>query len=79
MANSRTGRLADVLNHHLLVLVVAAYALAAAWPAAGLALKACHLHAHGRALPLPGLLLALLLFNAGLAVSARDLLAVARR
>jgi BASS family bile acid:Na+ symporter len=79
MRDAQTRRLADVLHHHFLGLVVTAYVLAAAWPAAGLALKGCHLRAHGCALPLPGLLLALLLFNAGLAVGARDLLAVARR
>jgi BASS family bile acid:Na+ symporter len=79
MTNSPTGRLADFLHHHFLGLVVTAYILAAAWPAAGLALKGCHLLAHGCALPLPGLLLALLLVNAGLAVGARDVLAVTRR
>jgi BASS family bile acid:Na+ symporter len=79
MGNSRIARVADFLHHHFLGLVVAAYGLAAAWPAAGLALKGCSLPVPGHAMPLPGLLLALLLFNAGLAVDARDLLGVARR
>src|SRR5262249_57378728 len=81
MGTPRTtsAQLAEFFHYHFLGLVMAAYALAAAWPIAGLALSGYRLPAPGFALPLSGLLLALLLFNAGLATDPRDLLALAPR
>src|SRR4051794_38564178 len=75
----RAGRvtpLATFLHRHLLVLLVSAYVLAGLAPAAGLWLRSAELGTArfaGQAVTasLPALLLALLLFNAGLGVEPR--------
>jgi len=67
------ARLAAFLHHRLLWLLVAAYALAGVAPEAGLWLRSANLgtaslFGQGTVLSLPSLMLALLLFNAGLGV-----------
>jgi BASS family bile acid:Na+ symporter len=71
-------RLAGFLHRHLLGLLIAAYVLAGFAPAAGLWLRSAHLGSvviAGETVTasLPSLLLALLLFNAGLGVETRHL------
>src|SRR5947209_2511916 len=71
-------RLAGFLHRHLLGLLIAAYALAGFAPAAGLWLRSAHLGSAmiaGERLTayLPSLLLAMLLFNAGLSVETNYL------
>jgi BASS family bile acid:Na+ symporter len=73
----RFGKLA---HQHLLPLVVAAYALAAIYPASGLWVKQCGLaEAGGMTLTVPMILLAVLLFNASVGASLGELGAVVRR
>jgi BASS family bile acid:Na+ symporter len=86
MGGSRTvgGRLADFLHHHFLGLVLTAYALAVVWPGGGLAFQGVDLAriapvAGGGSIPLPGVLLGAMLFNAALAVDSRELVGVVRR
>jgi len=67
------ARLAELLHHRLLWLLVAAYALAGTAPAAGLWLRSATLgtvEVFGQPVTasLPSLLLSVLLFNAGLGV-----------
>jgi BASS family bile acid:Na+ symporter len=72
------ARLARFLHRHFLMLLFVSYAAAALWPRPGLAVRHCSL---GRVGPgagridvsLPVLMLAFLLFNAGLGVQARQL------
>jgi BASS family bile acid:Na+ symporter len=71
-------RRARFVHHHLLWLLVAAYVLAGVAPAAGLWLRSAHLGTAAVAgehftFAVPSLLLALLLFNAGLGVETRHL------
>ncbi len=75
---SPLARLAGFLHHHLLWLLIAAYALAGFAPAAGLWLRSLHLGTaviagEAVSLSLPSLLLSLLLFNAGLGVETNQL------
>src|SRR5262249_6822400 len=86
MSGSRTvgGRLANLLHHYFLALIVAAYALAVVWPGAGLALQGVDFArfapvADRVSIPLPVALLGALLFTAALAVDTRELLGVLRR
>lgn len=70
-------------ERHFLLLLFAAYALAAAWPALGLAAKQCTLARIDAGtgplvLSVPMALLGALLFNAGLGTSARQLIGVIR-
>lgn len=67
------ARAGDFLHHHILWLMIAAYALAGVAPAAGLWVRSVRLgtvsiDGHPTLLSLPALLLSLLLFNAGLGV-----------
>lgn len=78
-----TDRLASVgafAHRHLLPLVVAAYALAAVFPAPGLWVRGCVLASVGGAtFTLPTALLAVLLFASAVGASASDLGGVVRR
>jgi BASS family bile acid:Na+ symporter len=74
------GRVAEFVHHHFLGLLIAAYALAAIYPGPGLAAKGWVVAEVGDfGLTLPMLVLAGLLFSAGLGAAAGELAAVARR
>lgn len=80
---SRLARLAEIVHHYLLWLLLGSYALAALFPHPGLRLRSVDL---GRLLPagrphitLPSVLLSFLLFTAGLGVQPRRLWQLARR
>lgn len=79
--NGFFGRTQGFLHHHFLMLLVGAYLLAAVWPWAGAAIRHTAVLNAGAAgiISLPVLLLAFLLFNAGLAADATDLAGVVRR
>jgi bile acid:Na+ symporter, BASS family len=72
VTGGRVGRVAGLVHHNLLWLLIGAYALAALLPGPGLWLRSVDLVAFARpSLPrvsLPAVLLGLLLFNAGLGV-----------
>jgi len=76
--------LSHLAHKHLIWLVVGSYALAALWPGPGLwvrgvALGEVRLFGERAGLTLPVLMLAVLLFNAGLGARASGLLGLARR
>ncbi|HEY1191697.1 MAG TPA: bile acid:sodium symporter [Gemmata sp.] len=75
------GRINGHLHRHFLTLLVGAYLLAAVRPWAGAAIRHAAVFDVGAAgtISLPMLLLALLLFNAGLAADAIDLAGVVRK
>ncbi len=79
------ARLAALVHHWLLLLLVLAYLAAALWPAPGLWLRGLafpEVRLGGEApcrVGLPQLLLAALLFNAGLGVQASRLRALVHR
>jgi BASS family bile acid:Na+ symporter len=76
----RLTTLGHFVHQHLLPLIVAAYALAAVWPAPGLSAKRCVLaEMSGVKLTVPTVLLALLLFNSSVGAAAGELRAVLRR
>lgn len=80
----RAPAVSHFLHRHLLGLIVASYALAAVWPGPGLWIKDAEIVgldlARGRiAMTIPKLLLALLLFNAGLGAKSSRLGQIARR
>lgn len=82
-AEGKLARLAAFLHRHLLPLLIAAYALAGVAPAAGLWLRSASLGTADVpggpvAATLPSLLLAALLFNAGLGVEPGRLRGLAR-
>lgn len=79
--NGVLGRANGWLHRHFLWLLVGAYLLAAVWPWAGAAVRHTSVLDTGIAgtISLPMLLLAFLLFNAGLAADATDLGGVVRR
>jgi BASS family bile acid:Na+ symporter len=78
--NTPLGRAAEFVHHHFLALLIAAYALAAVCPGPGLAAKGWVVAEVGEiGFTLPMLVLAGLLFNAGLGAAAGELAAVARR
>ncbi|QEL19467.1 bile acid:sodium symporter family protein [Limnoglobus roseus] len=64
------ARVAGFVHHHLLWFLIAVYALAGLAPAAGLWLRSAGV---GTGVSLPAVMLALLLFNAGLGVEPRQL------
>ena len=73
-----TARLARVLHRHFLILLFVSYAAAALWPGPGLAIRHCSLGRIGLGpervnASLPVVMLAFLLFNAGLGVPAGQL------
>ena len=76
-------RFGDRIQHSLLWLLIGSYALAAIWPEPGLRLRSLDVGSlvsvHRAHAPLPSLLLAFLLFNAGLGVESRRFLQLARR
>ena len=66
-------RLETIIHRYFLALVIAAYALAAVFPALGLWSKHCAvIESDGTKLVLPMILLATLLFNASLSASSGD-------
>jgi bile acid:Na+ symporter, BASS family len=81
---SSLDRISHFVHDHFLGLLLATYALAAAWPGAGLALRDVSLghvgpSGGGMNLSLPSLMLGFLLLNAGLGVKASELRNLARR
>ncbi len=77
-------RISHFVHDHFLGLLLATYALAAAWPGPGLALRRVSLGrvdaaGESMAFTLPALMLGFLLFNAGLGVRAAELRDLARR
>ncbi|MFO0800502.1 MAG: bile acid:sodium symporter [Gemmataceae bacterium] len=79
--NGVLGRANGWLHRHFLWLLVGAYLLAAVWPWAGSAIRHTTVLDTGMAgtISLPMVLLAFLLFHAGLAADATDLAGVVRR
>jgi len=83
-ARTRRWDVSNYLHHHLLKLIVLSYGLAAVWPRFGLWIKDAEILgvdvAHGRVtMTIPKLLLALLLFNAGMRVKFSRVVQIARR
>lgn len=78
---SPSARVREFIHRHFLVLLVAAYALAVLWPGPGDAVRRCAVAVPhvGAAVTLPMLLLAVLLFNAGLGADASEVRSVLRR
>ncbi|APW63689.1 bile acid:sodium symporter family protein [Paludisphaera borealis] len=81
---SLASNVSHFLHHHLLKLIVLSYVLAAAFPALGLWIKDAAIVDFGTAdgrvtMTLPKLLLALLLFNAGMRVKIARVGQIARR
>ena len=81
---STLDRISHFVHDRFLWLLLATYAVAAAWPVAGLALRDVSLGRVGPAggemiLSLPSLMLGFLLLNAGLGVKAAELRNLARR
>ena len=79
MPSFRLGPLGDWIHHRLIAFLIAAYALAAFAPEAGLRLRAAEISGASFAFSLPSLFLALLLFNAGLGVEPSRLRGLFRR
>lgn len=81
-SDSGFGRVLEFLHHHFLSFLVGAYLLAAVWPSPGDLVRKTTVLATAPGsftLSLPGLLLAALLFNAGLTANVGELAAVVRR
>jgi BASS family bile acid:Na+ symporter len=76
---STFGRVREFAHRYFLWLLVAAYLLAAIWPTPGNALRHAALGISGVVISLPMMLLAVLLFNAGLGAGVSELAAVVRR
>ena len=78
---SSAQRIRELIHHHFLWLLIAAYALAALWPGPGDALRGLTVGSNGGefAVSLPMLLLAVLLFNAGLGADVTELAAILKR
>lgn len=77
------SKTAEIIHHYMLALVVGSYVLAAIWPQLGLLLRTADvgwfLPNGAPRLSIPALLLAFLLFNAGLGMQTRQLLGLMRR
>jgi BASS family bile acid:Na+ symporter len=81
---SFSSRISRVLQHHFILLLIGSYFLAALWPAPGQALRAAtlaeiSLRGQELRITLPIVMLAFLLFNAGLAVRVTQLRNLLRR
>ncbi|MCS7272134.1 MAG: bile acid:sodium symporter, partial [Gemmataceae bacterium] len=80
---SRLARLAEVVHHHLLWLLIGSYVLAALLPQPGLWLRSVNLRlllpTGQQHISLPAVLLSFLLFNAGLGIQPKRLWQLARR